>query len=95
MRPHFDRLKLSLVRPPVSVYDGINHYRRGAFPVGLREKTKMRLADELTKQGASVRPTKSGYKAMTPLGIMCSTRYGDMLLRRDVERLGLTWPFGK
>lgn len=67
----------------------------------LGERDKKRLVQSLERQGARIKVTKSGWVIFTQKGKMglhkseSSDRNGDKSLRRDVERVGLEWPFGK
>lgn len=64
----------------------------------LRKREKERLIRALEKQGARVTPTRKGWIVRTDLGTMGTHRsdaHGNDAdaLRRDVRRLGLSWPF--
>lgn len=66
---------------------------------GLSRRDKARLIRDLERQGARVQPTKSGWIFRTDLGTAGTHRsetHGNDIdaVRRDVERLGLVWPFG-
>lgn len=65
---------------------------------GLSRRDKERLMRDLERQGARVRPTKSGWIFRTDRGTAGTHRsetHGNDrdAVRRDVERLGLVWPF--
>lgn len=69
------------------------------MPLG--EQARKRLTKQLERQGARIKRTKSGWLVFTEQGTMglhrsatSDSRHGDRALRKDVERLGLTWPFG-
>lgn len=67
---------------------------------GLSRREKARLMAELERQGARVKPTKSGWIFRTDRGTAGThrspTHHNDIdAIRRDVERLGLVWPFQK
>ena len=64
----------------------------------MNARDKRRLIHELERQGARVKPTKSGWIIRTDLGTMGTHRspaHGNDAdaVERDVRRLGLSWPF--
>lgn len=65
---------------------------------GMNRGDRLRLALHLEKQGARIKKTKAGFVAYVPTGtvgwhLSPSGPRNDWNLRKDIERLGLSWPF--